>query len=111
MMIKAVEFIRSKQIDSYQKLRVLIFFHDYADSSWSSPQIAARLFLGEGPFLEGIIADLQAAGLLDCSAEHCRLRDEAEISVDLEHLIKTCENPLARQEILDGLNRSVVSNH
>ena len=109
-MIKAVEFIRSKQIDSYQKLRVLIFFHHHADSSWSSRQIATQLYLGEGPFLEEIFADLQAVGLLDCSAERCRLRDEAEISVDLELLIKTCENPLARQEILDGLNRrSLVS--
>ena len=104
-MIKVVEFIRSRQIDSYQKLRVLIFFHDHADSSWSSPQIATRLYLGEGPFLESIIADLQVAGLLNCCAEFCRLRDEAEVSLDLEHLIKTCENPLARQEILDSLNR------
>ena len=108
-MIKAVDFIHSRQIDSYQKLRVLFFVHNHADSSWSSRQIGRRLYLGEGPFLEKIIADLQAAGLLDCSAERCRLRDEAEISVDLEHLIKTCENPLARQEILDDLNRRIVA--
>ena len=108
-MRKAVEFIQSRQIDSYQKLRVLIFFYDHADSSWSGRQIGTRLYLGDGPFLEEIITDLQAAGLLNCSAERCRLRDKAAISVDLEHLIKTCENPLARQEILDGLKqRSVV---
>jgi len=109
-MIKVVEFIRSRQIDSYQKLRVLIFFYDHADSSWSSRQIATRLYLGEGSFLEEIIADLQAAGLLNCSAQRCRLGDEVEINADLEHLIKTCENPLARQGVLNGLNRrSVVS--
>ena len=106
----AVEFIQSRQINSYQKLRVLFFFYDHADSSWSSRQIGTRLYLGEGPFPDEIIADLQAAGLLNCSAECCRLRDEAEITADLEHLIKTCENPLARQEILDGLKRrSAVS--
>ena len=107
-MMKAVEFIRSKQIDSYQKLRVLFFFHDHADSSWSSRQIARQLYLGEGPVLEEIIADLQAAGLLNCSVDRCRLRDETALNVGLEHLIKTYENPLARQEILNSLHRGRV---
>jgi hypothetical protein len=103
-MKKVVEFIQSRQIDSYQKLRVLFFFYDHADSSWSSREIGTQLYLGEGPFVEGIIADLQAAGLLDWNADRCRLRDEAEITADLGHLIKTCENPLARQEILRSMN-------
>lgn len=85
--MKVVEFIRSRGIDSYQKLRILFFFHDYANASWSNRQIATRLYLGEGPVLEEIIADLQAAGLLDCNADRCRLRDEAEIRVALENFL------------------------
>ena len=105
MMTEITQFIQTRQIDSYQKLRVLLFLHDHADSSWTSPQLAARLYLGDGPVLEEIIADLQAAGLVDCVARRCRLRNEAGLSVKLQQLVKTCESPLARQEILDNIRR------
>ena len=108
---KITQFIQTRRIDSYQKLRVLLFFHDHADSSWSSPQLAARLYLGEGPLLEEIIADLQAAGLVDCDARRCRLRDEAGLRAKLQNLVKTCENPLARQEILDSIRRHNLASY
>jgi hypothetical protein len=101
MMTEITQFIQTRQIDSYQKLRVLLFFHNHADLSWTSSQIAGRLYLGDGPLLEEIIADLQATGLVDCTAGRCRLHNEAGLRVKLQHLVKTCENPLARQEILD----------
>mgnify|MGYP007030165575 CR=1 FL=1 len=104
-MTEISRFIRTRQIDSYQKLRVLIFLHDHADSSWTNSQIAERLYLGDGPLLEKIVVDLQAVGLVDCVAWRCRLRNEAGLSVKLQHLVKTCENPLARQEILDSIRR------
>jgi hypothetical protein len=105
MMKEITHFIQARHIDSYQKLRVLIFFHDHADSSWTRPQIAAQLYLGDGPLLEKIIADLQASGLLDCVARHCRLCDEVGVRLDLQGLIRMYEHPLARQEILDSIKR------
>jgi hypothetical protein len=111
MTTEIVQFIQTRHIDSFQKLRVLIFFHEHADSSWTSLQIAARLYLGDGPLLEKIIADLQAAGLVDCVARHCRLREEAGIRLGLQHLVKTCENPLARQEILDSVRRRALASY
>lgn len=98
-------FIQTRQIDSYQKLRVLIFFYNHADSSWTNSQIAERLYLGDGPLVEKIVADLQAAGLVDCAARRCRLRNEVGLGLKLQHLVKTCENPLARQKILDRIRR------
>jgi hypothetical protein len=88
----------------------------YANSAFggachASPQIAARLYLGNGPVLEEIIADLQAAGLVDCVARRCRLRNEAGLSVKLQHLVKTCENPLARQEILENIRRHNLASY
>jgi hypothetical protein len=100
-----VQFIQARRIDSFQKLRVLIFFHEHAESSWSSPQIVERLYLGDGPLLEKIIADLQAAGLVDCVANYCKLSNDVGVRLPLQHLVKTCENPLARQEILDTVRR------
>ena len=111
MMTEITQFIQTRQIDSYQKLRVLLFLHDHADSSWTSPQLAARLYLGDGPVLEEIIADLQAAGLVDCVARRCRLRNEVGLRVKLQHLVKTCENPLARQEILDSIRRHNLASY
>jgi hypothetical protein len=104
-MIEITQFIQTRHIDSYQKLRVLLFFYEHPDSSWTSPQIAARLYLGDGPLLEKIVADLQATGLVDCTANRCRLCNEAGIRLPLQHLVQTCENPLARQEILDSIRR------
>lgn len=101
MTTEIVQFIQNRHIDSFQKLRVLIFFYEHAESSWTRSQIAARLYLGDGPLLEKIMADLGAVGLVDCVARGCRLREEAGIKWGLQHLVKKCENPLARQEILD----------
>ena len=103
-MTEISRFIQTRQIESYQKLHVLIFLHSHADASWTNSQIAERLYLGDGPLLDKIVADLQAAGLVDCVARRCRLRNEAGLSVKLQHLVKTCENPLARQEILDSIS-------
>jgi hypothetical protein len=105
MTTEIVQFIQSRHIDSFQKLRILIFFHEHAEVSWTSPQIVERLYFGDGLLLEEIIADLQVAGLVDCVANRCKLSDEAGVRLPLQHLVKTCENPLARQEILDTVRR------
>jgi hypothetical protein len=109
-MKKVVQFIQTRHIDSFQKLRVLIFFHEHPHSSWTSAQIAARLYLGDGLLVEKLIADLRAAGLVDCVANHCQLHDDRGIRSHLQHLVKMYENPLARQQILDTLRfRALLS--
>lgn len=105
-----IQFLQTRHIDSYQKLRVLIFFHAHADSSWTGEQIAERLYLGSGPLLDGIITDLHAAGLVDCVTTHCKLCQEAGIRAHLQYLVKTYEDPLARQEILDHIRRPVLAS-
>ena len=100
-----VHFIQARHIDSFQKLRILIFFHEHLESSWTSSQIVERLYFGDELLLEEIMADLQAVGLVECVANRCKLSDEAEVRATLQHLVKTCENPLARQEIFDTVRR------
>ena len=105
------QFIQASHIDSFQKLRVLIFFYQHPESSWTGPQIAKQLYLGDGPLLEEIIAELQAAGLVNCVAQRCKLSDETGVRLSLRHLVSVCENPLARQEILDQVRHSAIFNH
>jgi hypothetical protein len=101
------KFIQAKRIDSFQKLQLLLFLYRHPESAWTSQQMAERLYLGDVPLLEEMITELQAADLIECATNRCKIRDETSIRESLQHLIKTCENPLARQKILDGLRRRV----
>jgi hypothetical protein len=104
-------FIQANHIDSFQKLRVLVFFYQHPEASWTGPQIAEQLYLGDRPLLEEIIAELQAVGLVKCAAHRCKLNDVPGVKLSLRHLVNTCENPLARQEILDQVRHSAIFNH
>jgi hypothetical protein len=107
MMIDIAKLIQTEHIDSFQKLRLLIFFHEHPESSWTSQQISKRLYLADVPLLEEMIADLQSAGLIDCAANRCKLSDDVCIRSHLQSLVKICEgeDPLARQEILDRVRQ------
>ena len=109
-MTEIVRFIQARHIDSFQKLRVLVFFYQHPESSWANPQLAKQLYLGDGPMLEEIIAELRAAGLVNCVAHYCKLSDETGVRSLLRHLINICENPLARQEILDKVRHRPIFN-
>jgi DNA-binding IscR family transcriptional regulator len=69
------KFIQARHIDSFQKLHLLIFLHQHPEMSWTSQQMAERLYLGDVPWLEKIIADLQAEGLVDCAGNRCKVCD------------------------------------
>ena len=57
-----VQFIQTRHVDSFQKLRVLVFFHKHSELSWTSPQIVERLYFGDGLLLEEIMADFENFG-------------------------------------------------
>jgi hypothetical protein len=110
-MTEIARFIQTRHIDSFQKLRVLVFFHQHPGSNWTGQQVAKQLYLGDGPVLDEIIGELQAAGLVNCVAHRCKLRDEAGVRLALQHLVHKCENPLTRQEILDQVIHNTIFNH
>lgn len=101
-----VNFMQTRHIDSFQKLRVLYFFHKHTESGWTSQQIAKQLCLGNWRLVEQIIAELQAVGLLDCAAHHCRLRHGNGVRLSLQHLAHSYEDPLIRQKILDQVRHA-----
>jgi hypothetical protein len=94
-------FLRTKRIDSFQKLHFLLFLHRYPKMKGTCQEFAARLHLGDLPLLEKIIADLHRVGLLERMGQHCRLLDEPGLRANLHFLARAFENPLTRQKILD----------
>jgi hypothetical protein len=101
-----VNFMRANHIDSFQKLRFLIFLCWHSESSWSIQQIAEQLCLGDIPLLEDIIADVRAAGLVDCAGGRCSLCKGRQVRSRIRRLARVCEDPQARQQILNYVRRS-----
>jgi hypothetical protein len=101
-----VKFIRARHIDSFQKLGVLAFLYHCPEATWTSQEIAEKLYLGDVPLLEGVIADLRLTGLVDCVGNGCTLRNESGVRSCLQRLDEICEDPLARQQILDHVTHS-----
>ena len=98
---KATQFIRAKQIDSFQKLRFLLFIHQHPTLTGTIQDFGSQLYLGNIPMLENIVADLCGAGLLDCVGNRFKLHSDPDVNSCLECLNKVFEDPLARQRILD----------
>jgi hypothetical protein len=104
------DFIRIKRIDSFQKLRLLIFFHHHPQAMGTSREFAKWLYLANVSLLEKIIIELQTVGLVDCIEERYTLRDEPAVKSALRGLARAFENPLARQVLLNHINSATPSN-
>jgi hypothetical protein len=98
---QVINFIRVRQIDSFQKLRLLLLLYQRPGLVGTSQEFANQLHLGDVSLLEQIINDLQAAGLLDCIEGRYRLREGPGIKLALQHLAKSFENPVTRQQLLN----------
>ncbi len=93
-------FLRTKRIDSYQKLGLLFWFDRRGDAAFHLHELADRTFIADLPLLERSLADLTASGLVDCMAGQYRLIHTPETDYCLACLTSTFENPLARQGLL-----------
>ncbi len=98
---RVTDFVRARRIDSFQKLRFLLFLHQHPDLNGTSQQFAEYLFLGDTRLLEQMIRDLQQVGLVECLGNHCRLHNQPEVKSCLQCLARAFEDPLARQKMLD----------
>lgn len=104
------DFIRTKGIDSFQKLRLLLFLNQRTQLVGTIQEFAERLYLGDVSLLKGIIKDLQKVGLLECAGDQCRLPEVADIKLALSHLAKAYEDPLSRQKILAHVQQTSLVN-
>jgi hypothetical protein len=95
-----VNFIRDKRINSFSKLRFLLFLYQNPRLSGCAQQLAERLYV-EVPLVEKIVSDLQAVGLLEKDHNCYTLCDEPGLKGHLENLVQAFEHPLTRQELLE----------
>lgn len=93
-------FIRARRIDSFQKLRFLLYLHQHPDLTETRQGFARRLYLGNCPLMDRMISDLCQNGLIDCVGDGFRLHNAPEIKLYLQRLTQAFEDPLARQKIL-----------
>ncbi len=100
------QFIRVKHVDSFQKLRLLLFLHQHPDLSATSQEFATHLYLGNEPLMDEIITDLRRVGLVDCHKGRFKLHLDPDIRSSLQYLTQTFEDPLTRQGILNQVRHT-----
>jgi hypothetical protein len=98
-------FLREKYIDSFQKLHVLLFMHQYPYRVKNCQQLAAELYIGETPLLEQTLHELQQIGLIYNEAGRCSLSEEPEVKASLQELALIFADPVARQRLLNKLKK------
>jgi hypothetical protein len=102
------DYIEARHIDSFQKLHFLLFLHQHPDMTGTSREFAERLYLGYTPVWDRIIMELCRAGLLERVGNCYKLCNGPDVQTCLQHLDKACEDPLARQKILDQVRHRVT---
>jgi hypothetical protein len=105
-----LNFIQTKQIDSFQKLRFLLFLAQHPELKVTFHDLSLRLCLGDVRLLEKIVADLTAVGLLIGSEPSWQLCDEPEIRASLGHLSRLFDSPTSRQDLLARVMGSAVAS-
>jgi hypothetical protein len=104
------DFIRTKGIDSFQKLRFLLFLNQRTQLIGTIQEFAEQLYLGDVALLKGIIKDLQKVGLMECTEGQLTLPEKADVKLALSHLAKAYEDPLSRQTILAQVKQTGLTN-
>ena len=93
--------LKSKGIDSFQKLQFLLFLFQHPTMKGTCQEFAKQLYLADTVLLTNIMTDLQLAGLLECTGNCYKLRDKPDVKSYLHNLARIFEDPLARQELID----------
>ena len=93
----------AQHIDSFQKLRILLFLGKHPDMKGTCEEFGERLYFGRTPLLEEMLNELLSAGLIERSENCYQLSRAPEILLGLQHLAGVFENPLTRQQMLDQM--------
>ena len=103
-------YLRAKRIDSFQKLRFLLFLHQHPHLKGTVQEFSEKLYLGDIPLLTGIVKDLQQVGLVACIGNRYTLHNKSEIKSNLQYLAELFEDPITRQELLTkiGIGRPLL---
>jgi len=102
MMNEAItDFVYTHQIDSFQKLRIIVFLYEHTDLVKTPLELAHKLHLGDVMLVDRIITDLQYVGLLVTNEDRCcDIVAKPETRILLAQLAQVFKTPVSRQELL-----------
>lgn len=106
MSTSTLDFLRNKQIDSFQKLVFLLFLHQNPGAKGTSQYFAERLYLGNVTLIERMIAEFKEKGIMDSNGQYHFLQNTPELNASLDHLNQLFEEPATRQSLLDQLRHT-----
>lgn len=95
------EMMKARRIDSFQKLRFLLYLQRNPDLTGTVYDFAGQLYLGDMSLLERIITDLYKTQLLERAGNLYKLPDKPDIQAWLQELASAFDDPLERQTLLD----------
>jgi DNA-binding IclR family transcriptional regulator len=94
-------FILVENIDSFQKLYLLLCLYERGPGGGTCQELAKRFHYGEPSLMQVIVTDLQAVGLLTRQGERYQLSNDPLLQYYLQCLTTAFADPLTRQKILD----------
>lgn len=110
MSTATLDFLRRKQINSFQKLVFLLFLHQNPGAKGTSQYFAERLYLGNLTLIEQMIAEFKEHGIMDTNGQYHFLQNTPELSASLNHLHQLFEEPATRHSLLEQVRHSFYYN-
>lgn len=92
-------------INNYQKLRLLLFFHQYPLFRGSHNCLAQQLYIADSVSLCRDIQELTAAGLLEVDGCMIQRSTTTMATKFINHVADIYDDPLDRQLMLDMVNK------
>lgn len=109
MQESVTRFIKIKGINSFQKLRFLLYLHRHPKTRGSSEEFAERLHFGDKFVVERLLGDLEDVGLI-CRIGHLyMLNHEPALQHQLDELALAFNHPLLRQNLLEQIRHGAVA--
>ena len=102
-------FMLEKKIDSFQKLRLLLFLYHHPDMVGTSEQFGRQLFISDSRLMDDLIYGLRTAGLIDNVGKRYVLHDDPAVQMTLRRLDHFFDDPVTRQQLLDRVRRPSVA--
>ena len=106
----AINFMRARNIDSFQKLQLILFLQQYPEWIGTSQKFARKLHLRNVSLVEQLLSDLCQVGLVEGVEEGFKLRNDPDIRTALQQLAWVYKNPSIRQKLLNQINPGVFLN-
>lgn len=98
-------FLSDRRIDSFQKLRILLWLYRHPHLNLTCQELSQQLYLSDMPLIESMLVELNSAGLVNCQENYCMLIDQPELRSCLRCLAERFEDPMARQSLIDRISQ------